>query len=98
MVLTTGATLKCYGNDPNGLSKRKDQGDEGRFRKYPLSAIKERNYKLDVTWLKDDTLEENGDLPEPTDLATEAITELEAVIDDLRDIVALLETEEAVGK
>ncbi len=89
---------KCYGNDPNGLARRKDQGDEGRFRKFPLSAIKERHYKLDVTWLKDESLEENGDLPEPQDLASEAITELEAVIDDLKDVVELLEKEEAVQR
>jgi type I restriction enzyme M protein len=42
---------KCYGNDPNGLSKRKDLGEEGRFRKFSLGAIKERNYKLDIPWL-----------------------------------------------
>jgi type I restriction enzyme M protein len=62
-----------------------------------VSAIKERNYKLDVTWLKDDTLEEDGDLPEPQDLASEAITELEAVVDDLREIIDLLD-KEAVEK
>ena len=88
---------KCYGNDPNGLAKRKELGEQGRFRKFSLGAIKERNYKLDVTWLKDDALEENGDLPEPQDLATEAITELEAVIDDLKDIIERLE-QEAVEK
>ena len=32
----------------------------------------------------------------PQDLATEAITELESVVDDLREIVALVEKEEAV--
>jgi len=88
---------KSYGADPNGLAKRKDLGEEGRFRKFLLSAIKERNYKLDVTWLKDETLEENGDLPEPQDLAAEAITELEAVVDDLREIIDLLD-KEAVEK
>jgi type I restriction enzyme M protein len=50
-----------------------------------------------VTWLKDDTFEENGDIPEPQDLATEAITELEAVVDDLKEIIELLE-KEAVEK
>ena len=84
---------KSYGKDPNGLAKRKELGEEGRFRHFPLSAIKERNYKLDVTWLKDETLEENGDLLEPTDLASEAITELEAVVDDLKEIIDLLERE-----
>ena len=89
---------KCYGADPNGLSKRMDLGQEGRFRRFALKEIKQRNYKLDVTWLKDESLEENGDLPEPQDLATEAITELEAVVDDLREIVALIDREEVVGK
>ena len=88
----------CYGKDPNGLSRRKDLGETGRFRKFHLSEIKERGYKLDVTWLKDDSLEDADELPEPQDLATEAITELEAVVDDLRDIVALLEKEEGVEK
>jgi type I restriction enzyme M protein len=89
---------ESYGKDPNGLSKRTDTGVTGRFRKFRLSEIKERDYKLDVTWLKDESLEENGELPEPEDLAAEAITELEAVVDDLREIVALVEKEEGVEK
>ena len=55
-------------------------------------------YKLNVTWLKDDSLEDADELPEPQDLAAEAITELEAVVDDLREIVALVEKEEGVDK
>ena len=82
---------KVYGKDPNGLSKRKDLGDDGRFRRFHISEIKERQFKLDVTWLKDDSLEDSDELPEPQDLAAEAITELEAVVDDLREIVLLLE-------
>ena len=89
---------KCYGKGPNGLSKRTDLGETGRFRRFHISDIKERGYKLDVTWLKDDSLEDSDELPEPQDLAAEAITELEAVVDDLRDIVALIDKEEGVGK
>jgi hypothetical protein len=37
-------------------------------------------------------------LPEPQDLASEAITELEAVIDDLKETVTLVEKEEGVEK
>ena len=88
----------CYGKDPNGLSKRKDLGQTGRFRKFHTSEIKERGYKLDVTWLKDDSLEDSDELPEPQDLASEAITELEAVVNDLREIVGLIEKEEGVEK
>src|SRR2546425_13075170 len=89
---------KRYGKDSTGLSKRKDRGETGRFRKFHISEIKERGYKLDVTWLKDDSLEDADELPEPQDLAAEAITELEAVVDDLREIVTLVENEEGVEK
>ena len=89
---------KCYGKDPNGLSKRSEAGLANRFKKFHISEIKERGYKLDVTWLKDDSLEDADELPEPQDLAAEAITELEAVVDDLREIVALVEKEEGVEK
>ncbi len=89
---------KCYGKDPIGQSKRKDLGEDGRFRKFHVDDIKERNYKLDITWLKDDSLEDSDGLPEPQDLASEAITELEAMVDDLRDIVELVEKEEGVEK
>jgi type I restriction enzyme M protein len=48
--------------------------------------------------LKDESLEDANNLPEPQDLATEAITELEAVVDDLKDIVELLEMEEGLDE
>src|ERR1017187_4494479 len=89
---------KCYGSDPNGLSKRKDLGEEGRFRKFHIGEIKERGYKLDINWLKDDSLEDGDDLPEPQELAAEAILELEAVVKDLREIVALVEKEDTTAK
>jgi type I restriction enzyme M protein len=86
---------KGYGDNPNGTSERKEAE---RFRKFPLSEIKQRDYKLDITWLKDESLEDSDELPEPQDLASEAITELEAVVDDLREIVALAEKEEALER
>ncbi len=88
----------AYGKDPNGQSQRTDTGEIGRFRKFHMSDIKERGYKLDITWLRDESLEDANDLPEPQDLAAEAITELEAVVDDLRDIVEMLEREEGQGE
>jgi type I restriction enzyme M protein len=87
---------KCYGSDPNGQSRRKDLGETGRFRKIHAGEIAERSYKLDVTWLRDESLESSEELPEPQDLAAEAITEMEAIVGDLREIVALIEQEEGV--
>jgi type I restriction enzyme M protein len=81
----------AYGTNPNGTSKR-EEGE--RFKRFHISDIKDRNYKLDITWLKDESLEDADDLPEPSELATDAITELESVVDDLREIISLLEKEE----
>lgn len=81
---------KCYGKDSNGQSKRTDLGIEGRFRRFNIQEVKDRGYKLDMTWLKDDSLEDSDELPEPQDLASEAITELEAVVDSLKEIVTEL--------
>ena len=89
---------QCYGSDPNGQGKpkRKNLGETGRFRRFSKAEIAARSYKLDITWLKDESLESSDDLPDPQDLATEAITELEAIVGDLREIVALIEQEEGV--
>jgi type I restriction enzyme M protein len=84
---------KCYGTDPNGQSKRKDLGEEGRFRKFHIKEVQKRDYKLDINWLKDESLDDADSLPEPQVLATEAITELEAVVDDLREVLALMESD-----
>lgn len=81
----------CYGADPNGQSKRKDQGETGRFRKLHITEVEKRGYKLDYTWLKDEAAEDSDKLPEPKVLAQEAIGELEAVINDLRKIMKELE-------
>jgi len=84
----------CYGKDPNGQAKRTDLGAEGRFHKFSLAQIKERNYNLDITWLKDDGLEDPNSLPEPQILAGDAITELNACIDELQEILTLIDSEE----
>jgi len=83
---------KCYGRNPDGRSKRKDLGDDGRFKCFHIADVKERGYKLDITWIKDESLDDPDDLPEPDVLASEAITELEAVVDSLKEIVAELDT------
>src|SRR6266478_8540025 len=40
---------KSYGDNPNGTSKRTAIE---RFRSFGINEIKERGYKLDITWLK----------------------------------------------
>ena len=90
----------CYGKDPNGRAKRDANHSPAgsgycggnRWRSFHISQVKERDYKIDsLKWLKDDSLDNGGDLPEPEELATEAIGELEAAVVELNGIVALLE-------
>jgi len=80
-----------FGDDPLGgsasLAQRTDTGEEGRFRRFSRDWIAEHDDNLDISWLKDEREEENGELPEPAILAQEAISELEAAIAELQGIV-----------
>jgi type I restriction enzyme M protein len=94
---------KAFGTDPQGnpaaLKKRKDTGETGRFRRFTRAWIAERDDSLDISWLKDDSAESSADLPEPAILAASAMEEMEAIMADLRGIMAQLgeEIEEEVG-
>ncbi len=63
---------KAYGKDPLGKSKRKDEGETGRFRKFSRTEIRDvRKDNLDISWLKDENAEHGDDLPEPEILVSE---------------------------
>jgi type I restriction enzyme M protein len=83
--------MAAYGDDPDGLSPRKDQGEEGRFRCFTINEIRDHSYKIDITWLKDESLLDSDVSLKPQDLASEAISEFEVVIVDLKNILDLLE-------
>ena len=54
--------------------------------------MKEREFKLDgFKWLKEESLEDADDLPEPEELATDAILELEEAVAELNAVLRLLE-------
>ncbi|MBN2445665.1 MAG: SAM-dependent DNA methyltransferase [Phycisphaerae bacterium] len=84
---------KCYGVDPNGLSNRSEcDSTEGRWRTFTLDEIKLKHYKLDAfKWIRDEELDDPDDLPEPEELITEAMEELQLALDGLADIQRLLE-------
>jgi type I restriction enzyme M protein len=84
---------RCFGDDPNGRSKRAESDSpEGRWRSFTLDEIKEHHYKLDAfKWLRDDELDDPDELPEPEELITEAMEELQLALDDLTDMQRLLE-------
>ena len=84
---------ECYGTDPNvvavpALETREEMAERTeRFKKFSIEEIKKRDYNLDIFWLKDETLEDAENLPEPDELAGEAITHLEAAISGLQEVV-----------
>jgi type I restriction enzyme M protein len=86
--------IEPLGNHTN-LKNRIDQGESGRFRKFTREQIAERGDSLDISWLKDDSATEAQDLPEPAELAQEAMSELDAAMEELRGILEELGMEES---
>ncbi len=81
---------KAFGKDPLGGSKRKDTGEEGRFRRFSRDWIAKRQDNLDIAWLRDDETAHEDELTEPEDIAAAllghlraAVAEIEAVVTDL---------------
>jgi type I restriction enzyme M protein len=83
----------CYGYDPNGHGKRDSKdSDENRWRSFPISEVKERDFKIDgLKWLRDESLGDGDELPEPEELAADAIAELEGALEELNAIISVLE-------
>jgi len=82
---------KAYGEDPNGLSPRTDQGEQGRWRCFTREWIRdEKGDSLDIAWLKDENAEDAADLPEPAVLAREIMAELNGALEELEGILGEL--------
>ncbi|WP_438038145.1 N-6 DNA methylase [Sorangium sp. So ce128] len=84
---------RCYGGDPDGRGVREAaSSSEGRFRSFELREVKEREFKLDgLRWLREESLDEAGEPPEPEELATDALQELTEAVAALNRVLALLE-------
>ena len=81
--------IKCY--NPADRHKRKEtwsaKSPEGRWRKYSHEEIMARDKaSLDIFWLKDDSLEDSANLPEPGVLAAEIVEDLEAALEQFKAI------------
>ncbi|MFA4995414.1 MAG: class I SAM-dependent DNA methyltransferase [Bdellovibrionales bacterium] len=90
--------VACY--NPKNRHKRKDTWNaetspDGRWRKYSYKEIIARDKtSLDIFWLKDKSLSDLDNLPEPEDLATEIIENLEAGLSSFRQVLSSLEKTE----
>ncbi|MEN8444265.1 MAG: N-6 DNA methylase [Cyanobacteria bacterium J06555_13] len=81
----------CYGEDANGESARSDQGEEGRFRCFSREFIAERGENLDISWLRDESLQSVEDLPEPNEIAATIMEKLQVAMSEMKALSALLE-------
>ena len=72
-----------YGNDPLGRAPRKDTGPNGRFRRFARAEIVEREYNLDITWLKDKRTAGSWIPDDPEQITSEIRMRLEALLDEL---------------
>jgi len=73
-----------------------DKNPDARWRRYPYDEIIARDKtSLDLFWLKDKSLADLDNLPEPSDLAEEIIENIEAGLLNFRAVASNLSTIEA---
>jgi type I restriction enzyme M protein len=86
--------IACY--NPANRHVRKETWDaeknpEGRWRKYIYEDILARDKtSLDLFWLKDKSLADLDNLPDPKDLAEEIVENIEAGLNNFRTVLAAL--------
>lgn len=86
--------IQCY--NPQNRHVRKESWDpethpEGRWRKYTYEELIARDKtSLDIFWLKDKSLTDLDNLPDPEILASEIIENLEAALANFRNVSASL--------
>jgi type I restriction enzyme M protein len=86
--------IACY--NPISRHKRKEtwhaeKNPDGRWRKFSHAELIARDKtSLDLFWLKDESLADLDNLPEPADLAEEIIENIEAGLRSFRSVVSSL--------
>jgi len=68
----------------------KPRTEAERFKRFARKNIEDRDFNLDIFWLKDESLEESGSLPEPEDLASEVATSLQTALDSINELAMKL--------
>jgi len=83
--------MACYGDNPNGTAPRTDQGETGRWRCFSREFITQRGENLDISWLRDESLQSADDLPEPEEIAATIMEKLQIAMTEMEALTALLE-------
>jgi len=86
--------VECY--NPSNRHDRKatwsEDNPDGRWRAYDYDAlIKRDKASLDLFWLKDESLSDSENLPPPEVIAQEIVTDMEAALEQFREILDDLE-------
>jgi type I restriction enzyme M protein len=74
---------KAFGKDPLGKAKRKDEGEDGRFRYTSRTDIAARNDNLDISWLRDTSNDPEDEMTEPNELAAAITMHLKNALDEI---------------
>ena len=85
--------VKCY--NPQNRHERTETWSEGnpdgRFRRYSVKDILERDKtSLDLFWIKDKSLADLDNLPEPDELAADIIENLQSALESFQELQAQL--------
>lgn len=73
---------KAFGSEPLGKAKRKDEGEDGRFRFFKREEIASRNDNLDISWLRDTSNDPEDEMTEPDELAAAITTHLKNALEE----------------
>jgi type I restriction enzyme M protein len=81
--------VQCY--NPTNRHDRKptwsEKNPDGHWRSYDYEELISRDKaNLDIFWLRDESLEESDNLPEPSVLAQEIVEDLETALEQFREI------------
>jgi len=85
--------VRAFGDDPLGGAERKDQGEEGRFRRFTRDEIAARGDNLDISWLKDTSNDAEDGLDTPEDIAAAIEGHLKVALEEIAALVAELDAE-----
>ena len=93
--------VQCY--NPENRHQRQstwtEQNPDGCWRAYDYDELINRDKaSLDIFWLRDESLENSDNLPDPDVLAQEIVEDLEAALEQFREIASDLGGEQAVAE
>ncbi|AJY46866.1 N-6 DNA methylase [Martelella endophytica] len=78
---------KCFGNDPHGETERKDQGETGRFRCFTRKEIADRDDNLAISWLLDESDEDEVVAETPEEIAALILSHLQSAMAEIDAVI-----------